>query len=191
MGASRDMGRALTQDEIASMIGEVVSVTGESLAVSAPNASSAWCFVGTTKVRTPGGEKRIETLREGDEITSVDLATGKVVRNRIQKITRIEKQSFGRLTGLPRPIDVTSGHRFLTGAARTDEDFLPIGRIAPAENLFLVDEDARPDRRLRAVPRGHFVCPFGQATVHDLTLVGEPRNFIAEDILVHNVKVVE
>lgn len=196
MNASRRLGRPLTQNEILENYSDILKATGETLEpesltprpTPSPVRRSSGCFTGNMTVATPSGPKRIMDLLEGDELISIDLVTRQPVANRIHKIHPYAARNYGRLVDLPAPIDVTDRHRFLARGKNVDFDFHAIGDLNDHDEIFFVDLAQPPGRQWRPVPRGCYVPQPGTRTVYDIELVGEPRNFIVEGILVHNIK---
>ncbi len=205
MEASRRLGRPLTEPEILDNYREILQATGETLEPEtlaprpspAPTPSSSSksrnpfgnCFTANMTVATPGGPKKIGDLREGDEVISIDLVSRQPRANTIARIYPHAARAYGRLIDLPTPIDVTDRHRFLAQGKTLDFDFHAIGDIPEDADLYFVDLTQPPGKQWRPIRRGCYVPQTGTRTVYDLELMGEPRNFIVEGILVHNVKI--
>lgn len=190
--SAQRLGRALTEDEIAQNVFDILQVTGESL-VRLPG--EPFCFTGKMKVLTSGGERPIESLRPGDEVLSFDLDTRQLVSNRIQFVTQHANQLVGRLIDVPRPIDVTARHKFFVAAGGLSAGFYPVEEISEMAQLLFLPRGGQPasamvgslagSKMLRSVNRGRYIT-VGHDTVHSLELVREPKNFFVNGVLVHN-----
>lgn len=141
------------------------------------------CFTCRMEVLTPEGYRRIDLMREGDEVLSWD--DGKLVRNRVRAVHRAESVAFGELidhlTGDEKPFEVTPDHPFYVPRLRT---YYPLSDIAPEESLLHVrGDESGCASELR--PAGYFVFR-GTDHVYTLTLEGKPDNFIVNGIVVKN-----
>lgn len=187
------LGRRLTHAEIRLNIEVIVKATGESLVSVVPPSpqprpvvrDGSGCFTAAMKVTTPSGDRAISELRLGDEVISIDLQTMEPRANRIFGIKVHRNRPVGRLSDLPTPIEVTGRHRFLSNSASKPTDFYPIEELDAGDNLFLVKPGACT---LSPFLRGSYSALPGAADVYELELIGEPRNYIVEGILVHNIK---
>ena len=185
--ASDLLGRPFLRDEITASLDEILREVGETLA-PAPTPSASRddypnCFTGGMRVLTPGGERPIAELHEGDFVYSFDFESQALVPNRIETISTSDDYPFGRLPDLARPIEVTPRHRFLSHAGRGEIDFVPIGDLEPQNLLFSRDEKGGG---LVPTPRGVYRPECGRSTVRDLRLMKPPHNYFIEGILVHN-----
>lgn len=143
------------------------------------------CFTGAMKVQTPEGAVRIDQLTVGSEVYSVDLASGRVVKNVIGEMFVTPDQEYGVLSGLEDPIEVTPRHRFFS---LTTKEYIAIEAIPPMNALYdVIAELASSGKKLSPV-RGQYNFPAGRATVYNLELNAEPHNFIVNGLLVHNGK---
>lgn len=196
--ASLRLGRPLTQPEILDNYSEILKATGETLEpenivvrtgiVPSPIRRSGGCFTGNMTVATPSGSRKIMDLLDGDQVISIDLVSRQPVTNTIHKIHPYAARNYGRLVNLPTPIDVTERHRFLAQGRGIDFDFHAIGDLPEDADLYLVDLTQPAGRQWRPVRRGCYLPQLGTRTVYDIELIGEPRNFMVEGILVHNIK---
>lgn len=177
------LGRPLTEAEITANLDIILKATGESMA---PPLRFRFCFTGETMVSTPSGPRPIGDLQVGDAVVSIDVESKKPVVNRIAAVRQIPNQSYSRLENQNPPINVTDGHPFYSESKDLPADYRPISEIPEDANLFKVNPNAGPTGILTPIARGCYVKQPGQATVFDLSMEGEPRNFIAEGILVHN-----
>ncbi len=172
--------RVLTHDEIRELLPKILMVTGEKLeTVGLPQSH---CFTAQMKVMTPTGQEvPISKLRPGDPVVSVDLSTGNPVSNIVRNVIDTQNQEFVTLISQLRPLQVTASEPFLTDGGV----FKPLAQIPETGSLFQFDAK-KLKGLLVPVPRGDFLtCPL-TTTVYNLELVGEPRNFVIEGLLVHN-----
>lgn len=140
--------------------------------------SKGSCFTGSMMVSTPSGPRRMEDIRAGDELISFNHVTGKFVANKVRNVMSYGPKPFSRLTDLG--IDVTDQHPFFAAKNGQPADYCPIGQLSDSDSLFRQNGES-----IEAVPRGPYV-PTGTAPVYDIEMIGEPRNFIVEGVLVHN-----
>lgn len=183
--ASKRLRRPLTEAEINANLDEILKATGEALVIDT-QAVRRTCFTAEMMVSTPGGPRPIGELQVGDQVISIDLATKKPVMNRISAVHKYEGKKYSRLEQQDSPINVTDSHPFYSDGNDLPADFRPISQVPADANLFRVNTDAGPGEILTPVKRGCYVTQPGTATVIDLSLEGEPRNFIVEGLLVHN-----
>jgi hypothetical protein len=181
MSTQVKLKRILTNDEIRELLPKILSVTGEQLeVVPQPNGRRS-CFTAQMKVLTPNGEVPISALKAGDAVISVDLVTGQPVTNIVNKVIVTAEQEFGTLISQQRPLEVTVSEPFFTDGGV----FKPLAQIPETGSLFLFDEK-KLKGLLVPVPRGEVLSRPQATTVYNLELVGEPRNFVIEGLLVHN-----
>lgn len=163
---------------------ESAKFIAESKGVELSKASPS-CFTCTMRVLTPVGYIEIQKLSVGDEVLSWDTGAKKYVRNEITQIHHITDQIIGELhsTESIKPIEVTPSHRFYT--PETDE-YRPISEVPPGTPLLgfnpinackKIFSSKTSYRKLNSL-----------RDVFNLSLKKNPRNFIVEGVLVHNVK---
>lgn len=181
MAAEQELGRPLTFEEIKESLPAILKATGEAL----ESDSKPFCFTASMRVLTPRGDIPIGQLRVNDEVISIDLTTFNPVVNRIRAISVRDNVDYGRLSDLARPLEVTPREPFYAQAGTHPPAFTPIEELRESDHLFRAQ--ARAPAVLTPVRRGCFQFPVGTTTVFNLQLFGEPRNFIVEGILVHNV----
>lgn len=184
--AEKRLGRSLTEAEINANLDAILKATGESLEQPEPQVKFIGCFTGQTMVSTPTGPRPIGELKVGDAVVSIDLATKKPVTNRIALVRKYENRRYSQLADQNPPINVTDQHPFYSEGNGMAADFRPISEIPSNANVFKVNPNAGPTGLLTPTPRGCYVQQAGTATVFDLSMEGEPRNFIVEGVLVHN-----
>ena len=132
------------------------------------------CFPAGTKIRTPGGERPIESLSEGMEVVAV-AGDGRpvvtAVRLRTERLgAPIEiSTDAGRLRVTPdHPLAVPGG------------TFRSAGELSPGDLVLTLRDGGRAPATVLAVVRG-----FAEVPVFHLT-VGEPHTFVANGFVVHN-----
>jgi hypothetical protein len=156
-------------------------VRGADGALSAlPGGEGRWamtgpaCFARGTRVTTHEGEVAIESLHEGDRITSRDPITGEVHEVRVRALIPRGIRAIRALTlENGRELEVTDEHPL----------FDPITRTFRAAQTFVVG-DRVLDVHGAAIAIVD-VASRGSAPVYDLS-VGAPHTFFAAGVLVHN-----
>lgn len=190
------LGRFLTHQEIEENLPVILKATGENLERIVrplpPSPPRFVCFTGDMKVLTPKGEVPISQLKPGDEVVSVDHTLDgqiKLVANRVQLNISHENQSYGLLTDLPRPIQVTPRHQFYASwrAPNLQTGYRAIEDLRPEALLSYGERGNWEQGQCVPTPRGNYSSNHGINTVYDLQLIGHPRNYIVEGVLVHNI----
>ncbi|MGZ8450422.1 MAG: polymorphic toxin-type HINT domain-containing protein, partial [Candidatus Deferrimicrobiaceae bacterium] len=132
------------------------------------------CFPAGTKIRTPGGERPIESLSEGMEVVAVG-ADGVPVAAAVRLRT-------GRL-GAPIEITTDAGRLRVTPdhpLAVPEGAFRSAGELSPGDLVLTLRDGGTATATVLAVIRG-----FEEVPVFHLT-VGEPHTFVADGFVVHN-----
>lgn len=139
----------------------------------------ACCVAASARVRTPRGEVPAGALIVGDSVRSLDLATGRPVDGTIVAIRRARREclmlrwSGGELVCTPdHPLYAPE-----TTTYRPAADWI----TGYATRLLVFRDDTPESVELLAAET--FA---GIHDVVDLTLAAEPRNFVADGVLVHN-----
>lgn len=136
---------------------------------------------GTRVALAGGGVRRIEEVREGDRVLSVDPASKRVRPAIVKKVLVHAGRSYTlntlRLTS-GQELQVTGNHPVLTSA----EQWLPVDALEPGAEVYAFDPTSERAVRERIVA---IVREKSQAdTVYNLlTTAG---NYFANDLLVHN-----
>jgi Hint domain len=150
------------------LIGVAISAV---IAFVVVNLLLARCLVEGTEVDTPDGPRRVEALRVGDALLTLD-AGGRLTPTSVVAIRRGTALAWVRLSlGDGLTLDVTPTHPLAAGA-----EWRSAGRLRAGDNVRTVHG---PSAVTATASR------FGVATVYDLSV--EPgETFLAEGILVHN-----
>ena len=137
------------------------------------------CIARGSRVRTPGGDRQIEEVEEGDQILCVDPNSGQLVTATVST-TRSAHRECVRLSYAGLELLATSDHPLYCPISR---QWAPAGDWALGEKTHL----------LRVVAEGVIPVTVEQVStfagvheVFDLTVDHELHNFIANDVLVHN-----
>jgi hypothetical protein len=134
------------------------------------------CFTGETLVCVPGGQRRIDEIKEGDQVISFD-DKGLTQSAKVLAVHRHENEQVVRYTLWGGEyLDATPNHWVLNQY----NAFVEVGSLGPDDCLIDVCNHLRP-----IVARDSL----GKATVYNLTVEGQ-HTFIANKVLVVAVVVV-
>lgn len=136
------------------------------------------CFTGGVPVLTPSGQRPIRDLKAGDEVVSLNPATGARVTARVSRIHVRQVQEYLRVSLEDgRVLQVTENHPFFDPRQGT---YRKIGLFRPGERLHqpLAQPQTATIGSIERIPE--------KTTVYNLTVDGDFQNFIVEGILVHN-----
>lgn len=151
----------------------------------------AYCFTGEMRVLTQHGERPIQDLKVGDEVLSVDVRTGDLIPNRITSAVRVPQRSFCVLLDVPRPLNVTLTHLFLSRDVNGEYEYKPIEAIVSDSVVRALPEENMRRTHFRFTPRGRLSPQIDLADVYELTLENEPHNYVIEGLVVHNMKALD
>lgn len=130
------------------------------------------CFTGETLVCVPGGQRRIDEIKEGDQVISFD-DKGLTQSAKVLAVHRHENEQVVRYTLWGGEyLDATPNHWVLNQY----NAFVEVGTLGPDDCLVDVCNHLRP-----IVARDNL----GNATVYNLTVEGR-HTFIANNVRVHN-----
>ena len=111
------------------------------------------CFVPGTIVSSPGGGKKIEDIKVGDEVSS--FANDKIVNSSVSQIYKAQRDFYYKLTagdreGRPYEVKVTAEHPFYIGSGKFEQvQNLKIGdRVYVEENGGLVAKQVTSNTRI-------------------------------------------
>lgn len=148
-------------------------------AASSLGCGPFYCVARGTRVATPGGPRRVEGLRVGDEVFAVDPASGALAAAKLTAV-RSARREVGSLQVAGRVLEVTSDHPLYDpdGAG-----FFPAGDwfLGRRERALWFDGE-----RCRAVSVERALAFAGLAEVFDLTVDHPWHTFVAEGVVVHN-----
>jgi predicted phage tail protein len=130
------------------------------------------CFTGETLVCVPGGQRRIDEIKEGDQVISFD-DKGLTHSAKVLAVHKHENEQVVRYTLWGGEfLDATPNHWVLNQY----NAFVEVGSLGPDDCLIDVCNHLRP-----IVARDSL----GKATVYNLTVEGQ-HTFIANNVRVHN-----
>lgn len=132
------------------------------------------CFPAGTKIRTPVGERPIESLSEGMEVVAV-------AGDGLPVVTAVRLRT-GRL-GAPIEISTDAGRLRVTPdhpLAAPGGIFRSAGELSPGDIVLTLRDGGAAPATVLSVVRG-----FAEVPVFHLT-VGEPHTFVANGFVVHN-----
>lgn len=148
--------------------------TGGGGGSSSGNSGSA-CFVASTPVWTPEGDRHIGGIAVGDRVYTWDFDKLAPVVSVVVDVQRHEHRKTLVLTTDIGTVEVTAEHLFWTGAA-----WVTAGDLIPGVTT-VVDRDGATH-----LVRG--VSPGSTTTVHNLHVGHADHNYFADGHLVHNLK---
>ena len=126
------------------------------------------CFTEGMMVRTPTGDRRIDSLQVGDKISAYDVNTSTSVVTTIQSITVLNESGYYLLNNV---IQVTAEHPFWT-----QRGWVTAAELTTSDQLF----DGTSWVSINSIS---YVA--GQVEVYKVE-VGRPYTFFVEGVLVHN-----
>lgn len=146
------------------------------------NGVNDGCFTCTMEVLTAQGYRRIDSLKEGDEVLSWDESLEKLVPNKILKIHASENATFGELIDHSKPgkpFEVAPDLAFLLPENKTSESIV---KVDADQKLLSISPSAEGCETM-LVPKGNFEYK-GIAPAKALVLEHEPNNFIVHGLVV-------
>lgn len=135
------------------------------------------CFAGETRVLTPTGSVRIDTIKAGQSVLSWNQATGSLVERSTSRVLRYDGGCVIELfcMGKSAPLLVTKSHTLLT-----QNGWREVRKIKLGDELFLL-ENAKPVlTSVVGLNRREAKAP-----VYNLHTRGE-HNFVADGVVSHN-----
>ena len=144
---------------------------------------SIGCFLEGTKIRGPKGEISIEKINKGDIIYSYDTETNEFVENVVNNLL-IHKDCKDKAVLLTlsnnEEINVTLSHRFYSVS---DNKWKELEKFEIGDSLYYYNEGSLEVATIKQID---LVESFD--TEYNLELETEPRNYFANNTLVHNAK---
>lgn len=144
------------------------------------------CIAEGTLVLVPSGLVRIETLRVGDLVYALDVATGELVETAITGIRSSKRECVGVALGEAEPLRCTPDHPLYDPDG---EAYAPASEWIEGRRtrLLRVNRDGTP----QAESVAHKTVHAGVFEVFDLCVASEHHNYVAGGVLVHNKSLVE
>ena len=139
------------------------------------------CLAEGTQIATPSGPVRIEKLRVGDQVYSVDPRTGERHPARITAIREDQKPALAIRTRSGRTVIATAEHPFYV---RERGEYVPAGELRKQSVKRLALHDGKDDLGADAILALEELP--GTFRVFDLTVDSRFHNFLADGFLVHN-----
>jgi hypothetical protein len=140
--------------------------------IAVHNKGGGGCFSAGTKVGTPAGNKNIEALKVGDEVTSVG-EDGTAKRVKVLG-TYSTSSAILRIATSKRSVSTTAEHPF-----KTSGGFKAASELSVGDEVTVFDGASAASEKITSVEYG------GEETVYNLR-VGEPDTYTANGFLVHN-----
>lgn len=137
------------------------------------------CIAAGTSVAAPGGIRRIEDLRVGDEIYAYDRETSAFVATEIVAIVSAKRECAALDFGT-RQLRCTSTHPLFDPAA---QEYAPAAEWIEGRRSQLLDLRDGEARTVTVTAVHSYV---GTLPVYDLTVKSPLHNFVAGGLLVHN-----
>ncbi|QDP46346.1 MAG: hypothetical protein GOVbin1709_8 [Prokaryotic dsDNA virus sp.] len=141
------------------------------------------CFLEGTKVRTPKGEKMIESIIKGDVVYSYNLETKKIVKNTVDKLLvhrDYNDEAVLLILSNNEELYVTLNHPFFS---ISDDKFKRLEKFEIGDLVYYYKNGELEIVKIKQMkPIGTFEVQY------NLELEGEPRNYFANNTLVHNAQ---
>lgn len=132
------------------------------------------CFLATTKILMGDkSTKEIQNIQPGDIVSSYDISSGDLVRERVIKLLVHENHPNGYLV-INNKLKVTGNHPLMVNNKNWDK----------AENLKLGDNLLSSEGNKIIIKSINKID--GLYKVYNLELAGKNHNFFAENMLAHN-----
>ncbi|MCU0694943.1 MAG: Hint domain-containing protein [Myxococcaceae bacterium] len=145
-----------------------------------PLEPASCCVARGTRVRTRDGEKAVEFLRVGDEVTAVDPASGRRVSTRVVEV-RVSRRECLSLRSATGTMECTTDHRLFDPDARAFGD---AGDWALGKRAHVVEVPEDDDEPLRAVAVSSDARYVTMLDVFDVSVEDALHTFVANGLLV-------
>lgn len=142
-------------------------------------AAPACCVCAATPVQTPRGPRRLGDVAVGDVVWSIEVGTGARVERRVVA-RRAARRECVRLRHGAGELVCTPDHPLYSPESRSYE---PASRWVEGARRLLA---LATDEGVAAVEVEAVEAYAGVREVVDLTVEGEPHNFVAGGVVVHN-----
>ena len=141
------------------------------------------CFVAGTPIETPQGQVAIEKLKVGDKVYSFDIQSGKTVVGEIGKLFVHKNRQYGVVELEDgTKLSVTPQHRFYLPKTKK---WRAIGKLKVGDFLLRGRDDKAAPVAIKSLD---FSNKDQKADVYNFH-VKIYKNYYADDVLVHNMKV--
>lgn len=139
-------------------------------------SSHGGCFVGSTKILTPSGQVRIDSLKKGDVILSWSEAAQELVERRISAVKNHKQPKTIWVLDVDdmTSIEMTANHKFLT------QEGWKAARLIKAGDFVLCANETVEWKVVKGVAKTNKVEP-----VFNLITEGD-HNYVAGGALAHN-----
>jgi hypothetical protein len=134
-----------------------------------------WCVTGDTLILTPTGLRRIDEMKIGDLVISIDEATGQTIHSIVQDIqVHPSTVAFVRINN---NLQITPNHRIYLNNS-----------WQPAGNARVGDVIRGPEFEEVEVTSVEVYQLDTPVSSYNLTLDSANKNYLANDVLIHNAK---
>lgn len=131
------------------------------------------CFLTDTRIKLSNGYlKKIQDIKENDEIISYNLQKKQIINNKVKVLSK--KTSKSGYLIINNKLNITHEHRVWVN----NEEWKAADKIAIGDTLMDSNE------RTEFVKSIQYIT--GNFDVYNIHIEGQEHNFFAEDILVHN-----
>lgn len=111
------------------------------------------CFTGDTKVATPGREKEIKNIKEGDVVKSFDSKTGEIKESTVSGIHKTTAPGYWFLkTESGREVKVTGEHPILVLNEKGEKVWRTVEEIEVGDYTFVLGEDGNVIEKANTSP---------------------------------------
>jgi hypothetical protein len=151
----------------ATINGVVVNITREYAGICS--------FIGSVKVNTNNGEKKIKSIKIGDTVLSYDTSFHKLVYKNVYEVTRHENDSLLKIKTQYGVVKSTLPHVFYSNKGLIEAE-----KLSMMDSLFI-----NLNGTLKLIPILKIKCGKSHRKVYDIS-VEDNHSFFANSILVHN-----
>jgi hypothetical protein len=140
------------------------------------------CFIGSTRVATPRGLRRIEELLVGDEVYAWDLVAHERVVRKVSAVHRAKAREVRRIRYASGAIGgVTPSHPVFAADSCT---WIEARELTTGTPVLVWDLDSTRIETIAEITATE--APEPEFAVFNLTIDGPESNYFADGVLVHN-----